>query len=101
MQANLDAAGGLPLAERVAGLLTPALGRIAAHDLIATASAASVAAGVTLRDALLGDPLLRRQLDQAGITGQQVDTALDPAGYLGAAGEFTDAALAAHAVAAS
>jgi len=29
----------------------------------------------------------------------QVESALDPAGYLGAAGEFTDAALAAHGAA--
>ena len=39
-------------------------------------------------------------LDQAGITTTQIDTALDPASYLGAAGEFTDAALAAHRAAA-
>jgi 3-carboxy-cis,cis-muconate cycloisomerase len=97
MRANLDATGGLPLAEHVAGLLTPALGRITAHDLVAQASAHAVATGVALREALLGQPDLRQRLGDAGLTLEQVDAALDPAGYLGAAGQFTDAALAAHA----
>jgi 3-carboxy-cis,cis-muconate cycloisomerase len=100
MRANLDAAGGFPLAERVSGLLAPALGAVAAHDLVAEASAAAAAAGLPLRAALLGDPGLRGRLDAAGVTPAQVESALDPAGYLGAAGEFTDAALAAHRAAA-
>ena len=36
-------------------------------------------------------------VDGAGITSAQIDAALDPSGYLGSAGAFTDAALAAHA----
>jgi 3-carboxy-cis,cis-muconate cycloisomerase len=96
MRANLDSARGLPLAERIAGLLAPAVGAAAAHDLVAQASARAVAGETTLREALLGVPDVRRRLDQAGITATQIDAALDPAGYLGAAGEFTDAALAAH-----
>jgi 3-carboxy-cis,cis-muconate cycloisomerase len=100
MRANLDSARGLPLAERVAGLLAPAVGAVAAHDLVAEASARAVASESTLREALLGVPDVRRRLDQAGITTTQIDTALDPASYLGAAGEFTDAALAAHRAAA-
>ena len=43
MRRNLDAAGGFPMAEHVAALLAPALGRTAAHDLLAGASAAAVA----------------------------------------------------------
>ncbi len=97
MRANLDATGGLPLAEHVAGLLAPALGRVAAHDLVAQASAHAVDTGVSLREALLGQPELRQQLDEAGLGPGQIDSALDPAGYLGAAGQFTEAALAAHA----
>ena len=97
MRANLDAARGLPLAEHVAGLLAPALGQVAAHDLVARGSAHAIAAGVPLQEALLGVPELRQQLDAAGITPQQVGSALDPVGYLGAAHQFTDAALAAHA----
>ena len=97
MRANLDAARGLPLAERVSELLTPALGRAAAHDLVARASSHAVAVGGTLRDTLLGVPDLAGWIDGAGITSAQIDAALDPAGYLGSAGAFTDAALAAHA----
>jgi 3-carboxy-cis,cis-muconate cycloisomerase len=97
MRANLDAARGLPLAEHVSGLLAPALGPVAAHDLVARGSAHAVAAGVPLDEALLGLPGLRDRLDRAGITPEQVRAALDPAGYLGAARQFTDAALAAHA----
>jgi 3-carboxy-cis,cis-muconate cycloisomerase len=96
MRANLDASRGLPLAERLAGLLAPALGRAGAHDLVARASARAVADGVSLREALLGLPELRR-LDGAGITPERIEEALDPAGYLGAAHQFTDAALAAYA----
>ena len=97
MRANLDATRGLPLAEHVSGLLAPALGPAAAHDLVARASAHAVAAGITLGEALLGLPGSRQQLDEAGVTPGRIDAALDPAGYLGAAGRFTDAALAAHA----
>jgi len=57
----------------------------------------AVATGVSLREAMLGQPELRQRLGDAGLTLEQVDSALDPAGYLGAAGQFTDAALAAHA----
>ncbi len=52
MRANLAAAGGFPLAERVAALLAPALGPAAAHDLIAAASADAAAAGESLGGAL-------------------------------------------------
>jgi hypothetical protein len=62
--------------------------------------APAAAAGRPLRAALLGDPGLRGRLDAAGVTPAQVEAALDPAGYRGAAGEFTDAALAAHRAAA-
>jgi 3-carboxy-cis,cis-muconate cycloisomerase len=97
MRANFDATRGLPLAERVAGLLAPALGQAAAHDLVARASAHALAVGGTLREALLGVPELAGWMDGAGLTPAQIDEALDPAGYLGSAGAFTDAALAAHA----
>ncbi|MGH3123701.1 MAG: lyase family protein, partial [Streptosporangiaceae bacterium] len=100
MRHNLDAAGGFPMAEHLASLLAPALGRTAAHDLLAQASAAAVAEGRTLGEALL-DRLDAGRLAEAGVTPGQVTAALDPAGYLGAATEFVDAALAAHTQAAS
>jgi 3-carboxy-cis,cis-muconate cycloisomerase len=97
MRQNLDDARGLPLAEHVASLLGPALGPIAAHDLVAQASALAAGTGQQLRDSLLGTPEIRQRLDEAGIAPEQVESALDPAGYLGSAGDFVDAALAAHA----
>jgi 3-carboxy-cis,cis-muconate cycloisomerase len=96
MSANLRAAGGLPLAEQVTSLLAASLGRAAAHDLVAEAGARAVSAGLPLRDVLLGRPQSAGKLEAAGIGPEQIDAALDPAHYLGAATEFTDAALAAH-----
>ncbi len=95
MRRNLDAAGGFPMAEQVASLFTPALGRTAAHDLVARVSASAVAQGRPLRDALL-DPAEAHRLDEAGITADQLTAALDPASYLGSAGNFVAAALHAH-----
>jgi 3-carboxy-cis,cis-muconate cycloisomerase len=99
MRRNLDDARGLPLAEHVASLLRPALGPVAAHDLVARASAQAAGHDQQLRDALLDTPDFRYELDQAGITAEQVESALDPARYLGSAAEFVDAALAAHTAA--
>jgi 3-carboxy-cis,cis-muconate cycloisomerase len=96
MAANLTAAGGLPLAERVSALLRNAIGAAEAHDLVATSAAKAATSGVPLRDILLADPDLEDKLTHAGITQADIEQALDPAGYLGAAADFTDAALAAH-----
>jgi len=96
MSANLAAAKGLPLAEHVTSLLADALGRAAAHDLVAEAGARAVSAGLPLRDVLLGLPQSAERLEKAGITPEQIESALDPAEYLGAARAFVDAALAAH-----
>ena len=86
------------MAEHVTALLAPALGRAAAHDLLAEASASRrgrAGAGEALLDRpeSAGSP-------RPGSHPDQVTAALDPAGYLGAATEFVDAALAAHTKAA-
>jgi 3-carboxy-cis,cis-muconate cycloisomerase len=95
MRANLDAAGGLPLAESVAALLAPALGRLDAQDLVAEASGRA-ALGRSSLAAALGAPEMAERLRSAGITREQVESALDPAAYLGAARAFVDSALTAH-----
>jgi 3-carboxy-cis,cis-muconate cycloisomerase len=95
MRANLDAAGGLPLAESVAAALAPGLGRLPAHDLVAEASAAATRAGRGLAE-VLGSPDLAARIEASGVTREQIDAALDPAAYLGAAAVFTGDALAAH-----
>jgi 3-carboxy-cis,cis-muconate cycloisomerase len=94
MASNLNASGGLPLAERVTGLLAAALGGPRAHDLVAGAAARSVVSGIPLRDVILSAP----ELEEPGekITAAQIDEALDPAGYLGVSDEFITAALRAH-----
>jgi 3-carboxy-cis,cis-muconate cycloisomerase len=97
MAANLAAAGGLPLAERVTALLRGTLGAPAAHDLVAVAAARSATSGVPFRDVLLATPEIEDKLAQAGITPAQVEQALDPSGYLGDSDAFVTAALAAHA----
>jgi 3-carboxy-cis,cis-muconate cycloisomerase len=96
MHANLDGAGGLPLAESVTAALAPVLGRLPAHDLVADASATAAATGRELREALLNSPSLAARLEEAGMIPDQIDAALDPTRYLGSAAVFTDQALAAH-----
>ena len=96
MRANLDMAGGLPLAEHVAARLTPAVGRLAAQDLVAAASARAAEQAVSLPEALLADEGAASALRAAGIGRAELDAAVDPAGYLGASAEFIRRALAAH-----
>jgi 3-carboxy-cis,cis-muconate cycloisomerase len=96
MRANLDAIGGLPLAEHVTAMLAPAVGRLAAHDLVAAASGRAASQGSSLAEALSSDQAAARTLRQAGIGPAELADATDPAGYLGAAREFVRRALAAH-----
>ena len=97
MSANLAATEGLPLAEHVTALLAGVLGGPEAHDLVAEAGERAVASGLPLGDVLLSVPELEQRLAQAGITADQIEAALEPAGYLGATDSFIDAALAEHA----
>jgi 3-carboxy-cis,cis-muconate cycloisomerase len=88
MRANLDAAGGLPLAEHVAAILAPRLGRLPAHDLVTEAASLAEETGRDFREVLLESG--------CGLTAAEVDAALDPSSYLGAAEEFITRALATH-----
>jgi 3-carboxy-cis,cis-muconate cycloisomerase len=96
MPGGCDAAGGLPLAEHVSALLAPHLGRLQAHDVVARASRQVAAGHGNLADALLQDASASASLTEAGLTGEALRAALEPAGYLGATGAFIAAALAAH-----
>lgn len=87
MRANLDLTGGLVMSEAVAERLAPALGRSAAHDLVARLARAG-----TFREALLADPGVRKVLE----TERDVDAVLDPATRLGAADPLIDRALEAY-----
>ena len=82
MRQNLDLTGGLVSAERVSHLLAPRVGRGVAHEIVATAAATG-----SFRWALVAD-------ERVGLSADEVDVLLDPEGYLGAAGELVDRALA-------
>jgi 3-carboxy-cis,cis-muconate cycloisomerase len=91
MRANLEAAGGLPLAEAAAAALAGPLGRRHARELVEAASWRAARQGLALREVLLASPEVAAKLD-----GADLDRALDPAAQLGAAGALVDRALAAH-----
>jgi len=88
MLENLNATGGLLLAENVTTLAAKHLGRLEAHDLVEEASHRALEGGKPLREELLSEPRLGEVLSE-----EEIDAALDPAGYLGSAGEFVDRAL--------
>jgi 3-carboxy-cis,cis-muconate cycloisomerase len=88
MRENLDATGGLLLAERVTTMVAEHLGRLEAHDLVEAASRRTVESGRSLREELLAEPALKEVLSE-----EDMEAALDPAGYLGSAGAFVDRTL--------
>src|SRR5215469_7284534 len=96
MQANLAAAHELPMAEQVAAVLTPTLGRLPALDLIARASREAAASGRDLSAILISSPDFAAPLAAAGIGAAELTAAVDPARSLGAADAFISAALRAH-----
>jgi 3-carboxy-cis,cis-muconate cycloisomerase len=81
MRANLEAGGGLVVAERVSFALTPRLGRREAHEVVAEAARAR-----SFREALLGD-------ERVGLSAVEIDELLDPAGSLGSAEALVERAL--------
>jgi 3-carboxy-cis,cis-muconate cycloisomerase len=96
MRANLEASKGLPMAENVARLLTPALGRQRAQDLVAEASLRAAAGGMSLSDAIYSEERDAATFTKAGISRSDVESALKPESYLGATAEFIRRALAVH-----
>lgn len=81
MRANLEASGGLVVAERISFALTARLGRSRAHEVVAEAARAP-----SFREALLAD-------ERTGLVAEELDALLDPTGYLGAAEALVDRAL--------
>ena len=88
MRANLGATEGLLLAEHVTTLVAERLGRLEAHELVEAAARRTFERKTSLREELLAEPVLREVLSR-----EEIDIALDPAQYLGSAGEFVDRAL--------
>ncbi|HKI93389.1 MAG TPA: 3-carboxy-cis,cis-muconate cycloisomerase [Gaiellaceae bacterium] len=86
MEQNLEASGGLVLAERLSGQLARRLGAEEAHALLADAAVEAAGAGDSLREILAA----RADL---GFSEAELDELLDPETYLGAAGVFVDRVL--------
>jgi 3-carboxy-cis,cis-muconate cycloisomerase len=92
MRANLDLTRGLVMSESVVARLAPSLGRTAAHKLLTKLGQDAAAGDTTLREQLVADPDVRRVL-----TEDEIDAAVDPAGWLGSADTLIDRALDAQA----
>jgi 3-carboxy-cis,cis-muconate cycloisomerase len=88
MRQNLDETGGMLMAENVTMVVADRLGRLEAHELVGAAARRATDGGRPFRDELLAEPVLRERLSP-----EEIDAALDPAGYLGSVGEFIDRAL--------
>jgi 3-carboxy-cis,cis-muconate cycloisomerase len=89
MRRNLDAGGGLIMAEAVMMGLAPMLGRGAAHEVVHHACDVALTEGVPLAAALARDQRISATLDRAAI-----DRLTDPATYLGTGQRNVEAVLA-------
>jgi 3-carboxy-cis,cis-muconate cycloisomerase len=88
MRANLDRSGGLIMAESLTMALAPHIGRPEAQRMVQAACGRAQVVGATLHQAALDDPQIR-----AALSADDIDRALDPAGYLGSADALIDRAL--------
>jgi 3-carboxy-cis,cis-muconate cycloisomerase len=89
MRANLDLTKGLIVSEAVMMGLGPALGRQRAHDLVYDICREVLAGRGNFLDLLAGHPEIGPHMDRARLA-----TLLDPANYLGLAGDMVDRVLA-------
>jgi 3-carboxy-cis,cis-muconate cycloisomerase len=89
MRKNLDLQGGLIMSEAVMMGLAPKVGKSKAHHLVYAAAGKAMDTGCTLRKALLEDSEINKLL-----TVEEIDRLLDPANYVGSAGEMVDKVLA-------
>jgi 3-carboxy-cis,cis-muconate cycloisomerase len=89
MRANLDMTRGMVVSEAVMMGLGPHLGRQRAHDLVYDICRKVGPTGPSLLDLLAEDPEISKHL-----TRDELAKMVDPAGYLGLAGEMVDRVLA-------
>jgi 3-carboxy-cis,cis-muconate cycloisomerase len=90
MRRNLDATGGLIVAEAVMMGLAPKLGRGEAHHVVKHACDAALAEGIPLAAALGREASVTAVLD-----ADAIERLVDPAAYLGSTDAFIDRVLAA------
>ncbi len=91
MRHNLEATNGLIMAEAVMMQLGAKIGRLEAHHLVEAACRLALAERQHLKAVLGHDPAVRAHLSDDDLAG-----VFKPESYLGSAGHFVDAALAAH-----
>jgi 3-carboxy-cis,cis-muconate cycloisomerase len=91
MRANLDLTRGLIVSEAVMMGLGPYLGRQRAHDLVYDICRKVIATGRSFLDLLAEDGEISAHLDRVALA-----KLVDPANYLGLAGEMVDRVLAAR-----
>lgn len=96
MRQNLDATKGSLLAERIATLLVPKVGRLEAHALVGRATRFAREEQRSFVDALFDDDECRFALSKAGLDRSRIERTLDPLTYLGSANAFIDRALSLH-----
>jgi 3-carboxy-cis,cis-muconate cycloisomerase len=89
MRANLEATGGLIMAEAVAIALAEKIGKSEAHHLIEAASKKAVADEKHLRDVLMADAKVTAQLD-----AEKIAKLFEPMAYQGASQALIDRLLA-------
>ncbi len=89
MRRNLDATGGLILAEAAMMALAPMLGRAVAHDVVEHACALAIAGQRPLVDALAEEPRVIAHLDRAAL-----QRLMEPDSYLGEAQAVVDRVVA-------
>jgi 3-carboxy-cis,cis-muconate cycloisomerase len=90
MRRNLDATGGLIVAEAVMMGLAPKLGRGEAHHVVKHACDVALAEAIPLAAALGREPSVTAVLD-----APEIARLVDPSAYLGSTDAFIDRVLAA------
>jgi 3-carboxy-cis,cis-muconate cycloisomerase len=90
MRANLEISNGLIMAEAVQFALAAKLGKLQAHELVASASKQALSSKQHLKDALRALPEVLKILP-----GKKLDELFEPATYLGETQKFIDATIAA------
>jgi 3-carboxy-cis,cis-muconate cycloisomerase len=91
MRENIDITKGLVMSEAVMMGLGPTLGRNKAHDMVYDVCRLVVKTGRPLIDLLVEDKEISKHATRA-----QLEKMVDPANYLGVAGEMVDRVLAAR-----
>jgi len=91
MRANLDLTRGMIVSEAVMMGLGPHLGRQRTHDLVYDICRKAITGGGSFLDLLAADPEIARHMGRA-----ELAKLVDPANYLGVAGEMIDRVLAAY-----